>query len=196
MEHKPFRRAFRACCELVDALPTPPAEGEGEGGDGEEGGNKAQDKPKPVAYYRPSREAMLSIVKAKVDRLAAADNFNKFDHLVRGLGRDGLLETSADPTLVQAARTCAAIEHVAQYLPPSLLASLSSSYDLAAYNAYLADRVAAARAAEAPIVSEKKDKGTKRKLAKSESSRGVEALKKVNTNGMAKMTSFFKPKTK
>lgn len=67
---------------------------------------------------------------------------------------------------------------------------------MAAYNAYLADRVAAARAAEAPIVTEKKDKGTKRKLAKSESSRGVESLKKANTNGMAKMTSFFKPKAK
>ncbi len=67
---------------------------------------------------------------------------------------------------------------------------------LAAYNAYLEDRVAAARAAEAPIVTEKKEKGTKRKAAKTDSSRGVEALKKVNTNGMAKMTSFFKPKAK
>lgn len=68
-----------------------------------------------------------------------------------------------------------------------------SNGSMLAYNAYLADRVAAARAAEAPVVVEKKEKGTKRKL-KSESSRGVEALKKVNTSGMAKMTSFFKPK--
>ncbi|GMK58325.1 hypothetical protein CspeluHIS016_0503570 [Cutaneotrichosporon spelunceum] len=173
--HMPFRRAFRACCErkLVDAVPTP-----------------------EEAYYRPSRAAMLAIVRAKVDSLAAADTFDKFDHLVRGLGRDGLLEPSADPALVHAARVSAAIEHVAQYLPPPLLASLTASYDLDAYNAYLADRVAAARAAEAPVVIEKKQKTTKRKLAKTESSRGVEALKKVNTNGMAKMTSFFKPTTK
>lgn len=65
-----------------------------------------------------------------------------------------------------------------------------------AYNSYQVDRAAAARAAEAPVVQEKKEKGAKRKLAKTESSRGVEALKKVNTNGMAKMTSFFKAKEK
>jgi ribonuclease H2 subunit B len=35
--------------------------------------------------------------------------------------------------------------------------------------------------------------GTKRK---STSSRGVEALKKVNTTSMNKLTSFFKPKEK
>ncbi|OCF32165.1 hypothetical protein I317_07110 [Kwoniella heveanensis CBS 569] len=34
-------------------------------------------------------------------------------------------------------------------------------------------------------------KGVKRKGS---ASRGVEALKKVNTNSMAKLTSFFKPK--
>lgn len=65
---------------------------------------------------------------------------------------------------------------------------------MCAYSAYLADRVAAARAAEAPVVHEKKSAAAKRKLVKTESSRGVEALKKVNTNGMAKMTSFFKAK--
>lgn len=36
--------------------------------------------------------------------------------------------------------------------------------------------------------------GTKRKAAPAAASRGVEALKKANTEGMAKMTSFFKPK--
>lgn len=61
-------------------------------------------------------------------------------------------------------------------------------------NAYLADRAAAAAAAAAPTVVEKKTASgaTKRKAAPG--SRGVEALKKVNTAGMAKMTSFFKPK--
>lgn len=60
----------------------------------------------------------------------------------------------------------------------------------------MADRAAAAAAAAAPIVSEKKTASgaTKRKAVAG--SRGVEALKKVNTQGMAKMTSFFKPKEK
>lgn len=71
---------------MVDAPPSPPPEGEGSS---------------PTAYYRPSREAILTILKAKVDRLAAAETFGKFDHLVRALGREGLLDAGADPALVQ-----------------------------------------------------------------------------------------------
>ncbi|CAK9779475.1 hypothetical protein CC85DRAFT_288554 [Cutaneotrichosporon oleaginosum] len=188
VEIKAFRKAFRACCErkVIEA-----ADDSGEGVDEAEGS-----RPRSTAYYRSSREVILELLRRKVDRLADEANFSKFDHLVRGLGRDGLLETGADPVLVQAARNTAAIEHIAQYLPPLLLPMLIASYDMAAYNRYLQDRSAAARAAEAPIIVEKKEKENKRKLAKTESSRGVEALKKVNTNGMAKMTSFFKPKTK
>lgn len=53
--------------------------------------------------------------------------------------------------------------------------------------------MAAAIAASAPVVQKKKEKpGQKRKAPAA--SRGVESLKKVNTKGMAKMTSFFKPK--
>jgi ribonuclease H2 subunit B len=74
---------------VVDAAPlSPPPEDE-------------EEKPKPTAYYRPSREAILAILRGKVDRLAEEGNFAKFDHLVRGLGREGLLEAGADPALVQ-----------------------------------------------------------------------------------------------
>lgn len=68
---------------------------------------------------------------------------------------------------------------------------------LLALDAHLADRAAAARAAAVPIIqgSGKEKAGAKRKVA-TQSSRGVEALKKVRTEGMAKMTSFFKPKEK
>ncbi len=74
---------------MVDAAPpSPPPEEE-------------EEKPKPTAYYRPSTEAILAILRSKVDKFAEADTFAKFDHLVRGLGRDGLLEAGADPALVQ-----------------------------------------------------------------------------------------------
>jgi ribonuclease H2 subunit B len=57
---------------------------------------------------------------------------------------------------------------------------------------------AATLAASMPPSNSNKDKAAaaaaKRKATTG--SRGVEALKKVNTSSMAKMTSFFKPKGK
>ena len=58
---------------------------------------------------------------------------------------------------------------------------------------HLANLSAALAAAAAPIVqSSGPQKGVKRKALPG--SRGVEALKKVNTTSMAKLTNFFKPK--
>lgn len=96
-----------------------------------------------------------------------------------------------------AARTKASIETISQYLPPSILAQLTKSYDLDSLTTYLQNRSAAALAASMPVVNASgKDKagaaGAKRKAQ--QGSRGVESLKKVNTTGMAKMTSFFKKK--
>ena len=66
-----------------------------------------------------------------------------------------------------------------------------------ALDAYLADRAAAARAAAAPVVQGNgKEKAAAKRKAASQTSRGVEQLKKVKTEGMAKLTSFFKPKDK
>lgn len=114
---------------VVDAAPPSPPP---EGGD--------EEKPKPTAYYRPSRDAILRLLKAKVDTLSAQKNFNKFDHLMRSLGREGLLEPTADPALVRgkmrrschltaAARCQAAIDQIAQYLPPTLLPQLIGCYE-------------------------------------------------------------------
>lgn len=49
-------------------------------------------------YYRPSREAILKILRRKVTHVAS--HFEEFDHLVRSLGRDGLLGSDADQKLV------------------------------------------------------------------------------------------------
>jgi ribonuclease H2 subunit B len=56
--------------------------------------------PKGETYYRPSTQVIINHLKRKVDHFAAPETYEKFDHLVRGLGRDGLLETSANPELV------------------------------------------------------------------------------------------------
>lgn len=57
-------------------------------------------KAKDRAYYRPSRDAILRLLKLKVDNLAHSKELGKFDHLVRGLGRDGLLTAGSDEKLV------------------------------------------------------------------------------------------------
>lgn len=69
-----------------------------------------------------------------------------------------------------------------------------SDCSLLALNSYLEERMAAAMAASAPVVQSSKAKTGEKRKAPLAGSRGVEALKKVNVKGMAKMTSFFKPK--
>jgi len=79
-----------------------------------------------------------------VDHFAAPETYEKFDHLVRGLGRDGLLETSANAELVArmfpfqafatlanyvVARLKGSIEHLAQYLSPTILTALNAQYE-------------------------------------------------------------------
>ena len=55
---------------------------------------------KGETYYRPSTQIIINHLKRKVDHFAAPETYEKFDHLVRGLGRDGLLESSANAELV------------------------------------------------------------------------------------------------
>lgn len=50
-------------------------------------------------YYRPSRDAILSVLRRKVAHIAA--HFQEFDHLVRALGRDGLVGADVDAALVE-----------------------------------------------------------------------------------------------
>jgi ribonuclease H2 subunit B len=100
--------------------------------------------PKGERYYRPSTQIIINHLKRKVDHFAAPDQYEKFDHLVRGLGRDGLLETSANTELVErmfpssvstiliddvVARLKGSIEHLAQYLPSTILAALNEQYE-------------------------------------------------------------------
>lgn len=103
-----FVSAFKACCDVkresdfaalhplskltsgVGGLPSPPPESEAAEPRGDEEGQ---------TYYRPSREAIIAVLKRKVAHVAA--HFDHFDHLVRALGRDGLLGADADKELVE-----------------------------------------------------------------------------------------------
>ncbi|KAK8853116.1 hypothetical protein IAR55_003817 [Kwoniella newhampshirensis] len=181
---KSVLRVFRACCEkkvISTAPPSPPSDA-------------SSSQPPKQRYFRPSLPLIIKHLRKKVDFLAREEEFEKFDHLVRGLGRDGLLDTEADRGLIRLARLKAGCEHFAQWLPPPVLSTLVESYDFTSLNTYLANRSAASiSASQHPNTgSSREAKGVKRKAPPA--SRGVEALKKVNTNNMAKLTSFFKPK--
>ncbi|WRT70336.1 uncharacterized protein IL334_007334 [Kwoniella shivajii] len=176
------KRVFKACCEKK-AIPSVQSSAE---------------NPTPAQiYYRPSVAIVLNHLKKKVDHLSSPEQYEKFDHLVRGLGKDGLLDGEGDMDVLRnLAKRKAVCEHLSQWLPPSVTAQLAESYNFTPLSTHLANRSAAAIAASVPPSNtSNKDptaKGTKRKAPPT--SKGVEALKKVNTNSMSKLTSFFKPK--
>lgn len=76
-------------------LPSPPPES---------AGDSEKSKEEGQVYYRPSREAILKVLRRKVAHVAS--HFEEFDHLVRSLGRDGLLGADADPKLVEGELRC------------------------------------------------------------------------------------------
>ena len=79
-------------------LPSPPPEADAGQAETATSGGKEGDERGQV-YYRPSREAILAVLRRKVAHVAS--HFEEFDHLVRSLGRDGLLGSDADKTLVE-----------------------------------------------------------------------------------------------
>lgn len=65
-------------------------------------------------------------------------------------------------------------DHLGQWLPAPILASLIASHDFAALSEYLANRTAATLAAQAPVVTVKKDNKADAKRKAPAGSRGVE----------------------
>ncbi|WWC91594.1 uncharacterized protein L201_006540 [Kwoniella dendrophila CBS 6074] len=182
LKMKIVKRVFKACCEkkVIPTISSSPS----------------SSKFAEQKYYRPSIQIIINHLKRKAEHLSQPEQFEKFDHLVRGLGRDGLLGEEYED-LRKLARIQASYEHLSQWLPPQISTQLIQSHDLTSLSIHLKNRTDAAIAASQPITnkSNKGDgtaKGTKRKAPPS--SKGVEALKKVNTNSMAKLTNFFKPK--
>jgi len=52
-------------------------------------------------YYRPSLDLTLKLLQMKIEYFADDSRFGMYDHLVRSLGREGLLEPGVDPELVK-----------------------------------------------------------------------------------------------
>lgn len=110
-----FVAAFKACCDVKREFTCPLLSFFDGCGDGIKltpgvGGELPSPPPESAeskdpkdeegqVYYRPSREAILNVLRRKVTHVAS--HFEEFDHLVRSLGRDGLLGADADAKLVE-----------------------------------------------------------------------------------------------
>jgi len=161
-----------------------------------------------LVVYRFSRSKLLGVLQRKVARLANASTFDSFPTLRRGLAKVDLGDdTGADEKLREAGRTQSACGIISQYLPPDIKGTLLESYDFASLNTHLDKiREEEQQTVVSPIPTNSKAKpardddgdssrnGKKRKTA-AQASRGVEKLKKVNTEGMQKLSKFFVKKT-
>ena len=101
---------------------------------------------KKQVYYRPSLPRITDLLRKKITHFSQPQIFGRFDHLVRGLTRDGLsgqgdelvdrmsclhanvYRMSAETKMVEA-RVKASIEHVSQWLSPRISAALLESYE-------------------------------------------------------------------
>ncbi|EKM54493.1 uncharacterized protein PHACADRAFT_123606 [Phanerochaete carnosa HHB-10118-sp] len=156
-----------------------------------------------LTVYRYSPDVVVENLRKKVMRLNSQPMFEASKTLTRALARDGLMDDGKDGILEGKlmGRLRAACDLVSQYVPDHLQKRLLASYDFTTLEEHiksLNDEAAALAAAEMGKMEIKESKssatektnGKKRKTA----STGVEKLKKVNTKGMAKLSTFFQPK--
>ncbi|TCD71262.1 hypothetical protein EIP91_011740 [Steccherinum ochraceum] len=151
-----------------------------------------------ITVYRYSFVRLLEYLKTKVARLHDPKTFDISRTMIRNLAKDGLMEDGKEE-LLEAGRRKAACELLSQYLPKDTFAELLASYDFVALDAYhneLKQQYASAAAATMSAVEAKESKsgaseGAKKRKVAAKGSHGVEKLKKANTKGMAKLSSFF-----
>jgi len=144
-----------------------------------------------IVVYRYSPSKVIDYLRQKVIRLETSGVLDVSRTILRTLAKDGLLE-DGNEELLKLGHTRAACDLLAQYLPAHIRNMLLASYDFTKLNIHLkglggdipAPLVSTKANDSAPVAVEKKRKGTK-------SSQGVEKLKKVDTTGMSKLSSFF-----
>ncbi|KAF8520441.1 ribonuclease H2, subunit B [Hysterangium stoloniferum] len=156
-----------------------------------------QDLTDELTVYRYSRVKLLQYLSSKVAHLAQPVVFETYPSLQRHLAKDGLLDQERE-ALRQAGRLRVACEIVSQYLPPDLHQELIASYEYAALDEYLRKL-----AEETSVLTSARSAGNakeatddKKRKAVAQLSKGVSKLMKVNTSGMAKISSFFKKTVK
>ncbi|EDR11891.1 uncharacterized protein LACBIDRAFT_313799 [Laccaria bicolor S238N-H82] len=159
-----------------------------------------------IVVYRYSPSRVIDYLRRKVVRLETSGALDVSRTILRTLAKDGLLEDGNEELLKRelsvtsvvkaltkllstVGHTRASCDLLAQYLPAHIRDMLLASYDFTKLDIYLktlgGDIPAPSKAKDAaPVAVEKKRKGAK-------PSQGVEKLKKVNTTGMSKLSSFF-----
>ncbi|KAG8733941.1 hypothetical protein FRC10_012057 [Ceratobasidium sp. 414] len=168
-----------------------------------------KDIPPDMTVQRPSNERILAFLKRRVERVSAAQEpdspgFQTLhrQHLRLGLSLDelGPLTCPNAQSVRAGARIKVACEVLGAWVEEGLMDEVLKTYDISAYTAHVETRAAQARAelvaatarAEVAEVGKAKGKnaGEKRK-ATGQGARGADKLKKVNTKGMAALTTFF-----
>ncbi|KAF9469910.1 ribonuclease H2, subunit B [Collybia nuda] len=156
-----------------------------------------KDITEEIVVYRFSLSKTTEYLRTKVARLSAPPTLEISRTLVRGFAKDGLMEDGKGEIL-KAGQIRSACDLLCQYLPVDIRATLVASYDFQALDSYL--KTTEMEAASLTVDKKLRAKGQNNKLMIGEekkrkianTSQGVQKLKKVNVNGIAKLSSFFK----
>ncbi|KDQ57843.1 hypothetical protein JAAARDRAFT_130393 [Jaapia argillacea MUCL 33604] len=156
-----------------------------------------------IIVYRYSPTKLVEYLRTKVTRLSKPEVFEGSKTLLRGLAKEGLMEDGKEG-LLESARTKAACNLISQYIPTDIHVDLLATYDFTNLDKYLQSLQAEAEALSVSNTNATRTKGKGKKAEQEEGkkrkapvkgSHSVEQLKKVNTRGMAKLSTFFqKPK--
>ncbi|KAF7428249.1 hypothetical protein PC9H_007470 [Pleurotus ostreatus] len=150
-----------------------------------------------LTVYRYSQAKTIEFLRQKVATVLSSGEFEHNKTIIRGLAKNGLME-DGNENLLQEGRIQASCDLVGQYISPALKAALLATYELSALENHvktLQDTTLASAAADAnsadKIKKSTKTAGEDKKRKSAKGSTGVEKLKKANTKGMSKISSFF-----
>ncbi|KAL1752691.1 ribonuclease H2, subunit B [Schizophyllum commune] len=156
-----------------------------------------------ITVYRYSPPTLTAYLQRKVARLSESSLQEGSKTVTRNLAKDGLMEDGKEE-LLKLGRTRAACDLISQYLPKDVYNALKATYDFTPLDAHLKTLHEAdiLTAAENGAKGKKGAKGkggatttaADSKKRKGKGSQGVEKLKKANTEGMSKLSSYFTKK--
>ncbi|KAJ8454006.1 hypothetical protein ONZ45_g19474 [Pleurotus djamor] len=148
-----------------------------------------------LTVYRYSPEKVMELLKRKVDALRSSQEFEANPTIIRGLAKNGLMEDGFEKVLEEG-KIQAACDLLGQYISPELKTVLLASYNLSNLEKHISTLKQASVMTTATGSKEKDvDEPAKGNKRKTKTSHGVEQLKKANTKGMAKISSFFAAKS-
>ncbi|KAL5507343.1 hypothetical protein ACEPAH_6799 [Sanghuangporus vaninii] len=154
-----------------------------------------------LVVFRYSHSKFLEYLIKKANRLGKGSTVPESRTLERELAKDDLMDDGKEELLISG-RLKLACDLISQYVSPEVHGELLSKFDFSALTKHIASLEQMDLANTTTItngnaqkvqISEDKN-GKKRKVTGPESA-GVAKLKKVNTKGMAKLSSFFQKKS-